>query len=431
MNARSLLAALALAAVGLLVGCADKPSAAGPEKAGGKKDEKKERRYLVRTAAVSVRPLQYAIEATGSLQADDIYRIDAQMAGMVEGINFREGDSVTPQTVLCRIAPRTYELAAQRAKAAWQKAKDAWQKALADLADTERKSRNDIARARIKLTQAQRDVERVKPAFTSGAVSQDEMLLAQDKAELAAVDLKDMEEAARTLVEVMRTAAQQKDGEAKQAEVESQQADDDLRKSAVMSPIAGTIDQRFLSNGTLVTPGTTVPVAQVVGQGLKLKFSLPEKESAHVRAQARVTFRVMAYPTREFAATIYYISTLADPKARLVTCWANVEKSEAVLKSGFFATVKIVTETRGSAVVVPITAVLPTERGFVAYLVVDGKAVRRPVTLGLQLADQAVEIVSGLEPGETLVVEGGNALQEGVLVRTADETKSETTDKHR
>ncbi|MCY3024606.1 MAG: efflux RND transporter periplasmic adaptor subunit [Planctomycetota bacterium] len=415
-NGVSLLAALA--ALVLLSGCPDKPKADTP----AKKDEKAQsRRFLVRTAPVQVRPLQYEIETTGSLQADDIYRIDAQVAGAVEGVNFKEGDKVTPQMVLCRVATRTYELAAQRAKAAWQKAKDAALNAQANLTDTERKTRNDIARAKVKLSQAQRDVERVKPAFASGAVSQDELLIVQDKAELAAIELRDMEEAAKTLVDVMCTAAQQKDAEAKQAEVEWLQAEDDLRKSAVVSPVAGTIDQRYIANGTQVAPLTPTPVAQVIGTGLKLKFTLPEMESAHVREQTRVVFRVLAYPNRDFNASIYYISTLADPKARLVTCWATVDKAaDAVLKSGFFTTVKIVTETRGSAIVVPLTAVQPTEQGFVAFVVADGKARRRPVELGLQVADQGIEVLKGLSPGEILVVEGGSALQDGVLVREGE-----------
>jgi len=425
MRSDRLCLAVVLAGLMCLSGCGDKSSA----ETQGKKDEKQqERRYLVRTAPVEARPLQYAIETTGSLQADDIYRIDAQVSGAVEGVNFKEGDQVTPQTVLCRIAPRTYELAAQLAKAACQTAKEACARARADLADTERKTRNDTARAKVKLAQAERDVERVKPAFASGAVSRDELLLIEDKRDMAAIDLQDMQEASATLVQVMRTAAQQKEAEAKQAEVAWQQAEDDVRKSSVFSPIAGTIDQRFVANGTQVTPMAATPVAQVIGAGLKLKFTLPEKESAQVRERTRVTFRVMAYPGRDFGASIYHISGLSDPKMRLVTCWANVDKADAVLKSGFFATVKIVTESRSSAVVVPLTAVQPTEQGFVVYVVEEGKAARRLVTLGLQLADQAVEILKGLSPGEILVVEGGNALLDGVPVR---EQTEQATDEHR
>ncbi|HEY3321414.1 MAG TPA: efflux RND transporter periplasmic adaptor subunit [Planctomycetota bacterium] len=392
----------------------------------GKKDEKRDRRYLVTSAAVHTRPVQYEVETTGSLLAEDIYRIDAEVSGVVEGVNFKEGDQVTSQTVLCRVAPRTYQLAAERAKAAYLKAKDACLKAQADVADTQRKTRNDIARAKIKLKQADRDVERVKPAFTSGAISQDEMLIAQDKRDTAAIELNDMEEAATTLVQVMKTAAQQKESEARQSEVEWRQAEEDVRKSSVFSPIAGTIDQRFVTSGMQVAPIGQTPVAQVVGPTLKLKFTLPEKESSSVREKTPLKFRVMAYPERDFSATIYYVSSLADPKTRLVTCYASIDKTDARLKSGFFATVRIVTEQRDKAIVVPLTAVLPTEQGFVTFVVKDGKAARRTVSLGLQVrtllpdsgrAVNDVEVLKGLSEGEVVVVEGGNALQDGAPVR--------------
>jgi membrane fusion protein, multidrug efflux system len=397
--------------------------------AAAKPAEKKsgERTYPVRTAPVTVRALKYELETTGSLQAQDIYRVDAQVPGIVEDLAFNEGDRVTPEKVLCRISPKTYALNAQRMKAAWQKAKDAYLKALADVADTERKSRNDVERTKIKLAQAERDCQRLQPAYDSGALSEEGMLTARDRRESAAIELKDSQEALKTLVETMRTLAVQKESEAKQAEVEWQQAEDDLRKSSVVSPVAGVIDQRFITNGTQVTPGAGgVPLAQVVGPGLKLKFTLPEQQVAAVREKTRITFAVAAYPAREFGAEIYYISDLADPKTRLVTCWATVDKTDAVLKSGFFCRIQIVTEERDRAVAIALTAALPTERGFVVFVVEDGKARQRPVTLGLQLADKAVEVKEGLKEGERIVIEGANALRDGVPVKEVGaESKTE------
>jgi RND family efflux transporter MFP subunit len=245
------------------------------------------------------------------------------------------------------------------------------------------------------------------------------MFVVQDRRDLADVELKDAKAAAVTLVEATRTAAQQKDSEARQAETEWKQAEEDLRKSSVVPPIAGRIDRRLVSNGMQVLAGT--PLASLVGEGLKLRFTLPEQEATRVGEKTPVTFKVLAYPDREFRATIYYVSDLADAKTRAVTCWAKVEAADAVLKGNFFATVRIVTEERPKAVVIPITAALPTEYGFVVYVVEDGRASRRRVTLGLQLADQAVEVLSGLSGGETVVVEGANALQNGVPVREASE----------
>ncbi len=359
------------------------------------------RKYPVRTEAVSARPLKYEIETTGALEAYDVYRIDAQVPGAVEGASFREGDEAGPGTVLCRVSPETYRLAVG-------KAEDARRMAEAELADTIRRTANEIERAKIRLAEAEGDLERRLPAAAAGALTEQELASYRNKRDLARVELKDAEQAAATLVEVKKAALREK-------ETLLALAKEDLRKSAVVPPVAGVIEQKLVSNGAVVSPGT--PVALLVDRRLKLKFVLSERESARVREGTEVAFSVQAYPNRRFAAKVYRIGDLADPKTRQVTCWASVEQSEgARLRAGFFASVRIVAEEKKNAVVVPLTAVLPTERGFVAFVVSEGRAFRRPVTLGLHAADDSVEVLDGLKEGEVIVREGGNALRDGVQV---------------
>ena len=66
---------------------------------------------------------------------------------------------------------------------------------------------------------------------------------------------------------------------------------------------------------------------------------------------------------------------------------------------------------------VPETAIQASERGFVAYVVEDGKARSRPVQIGLRTGEGGVEIVSGLKAGEVVVIEGSDRLADGVPVR--------------
>ena len=400
-----------LAALAALAGCPGTPTPPAEKKA-------RERRFLVRTEPVSVRPVTYTLEATGALRAKDVFRIDAQVSGRVEGVAFDEGDEVTKDTVLCRIAPRTYELAVQQAQAALVRAKRAHALAQADLADTQRKARYNIEQATILNAHAERDYGRRRIAFDGNAITEEELLSTQDKRDLAALTLQNARAAAETEVQVARAAVEEKDAAARQAEVALAEAEENLRKSCVLSPVAGRIEERLVSEGTQVSPGTAI--AQVVDRELRLRFSIPEEQAARVRTDSRVTFRVLAYPGRDFNATLYYIGTQTDAKTRMVTAWAHVERpADAVLKAGFFASVRIVTGEQAQAVVIPLTAVLPTERGFVAYVVENGQAQRRPIVLGLQLADQAVEILSGLKAGERLVVEGASSLIPQAPVREA------------
>src|SRR6185295_14490013 len=104
-----------------------------------------------------------------------------------------------------------------------------------------------------------------------------------------------------------------------------------------------------------------------------------------------------------------------------VECLALVENRDAMLKPGFFATVRAVVAMHEKAVVVPDSAILPTERGFVAFVVKGNKAVQRSVRPGLFVREGVVEILDGLSAGDTLVVTGTAAISDGteLIVREA------------
>ena len=108
-------------------------------------------------------------------------------------------------------------------------------------------------------------------------------------------------------------------------------------------------------------------------------------------------------------------------QTRTVECLALVENRDALLKPGFFATVRAVVAMHEKAVVVPDSAILPTERGFVAFVVKDSRAIQRSVRPGLFVREGVVEILEGLTAGEVLVVTGTAAIADGteLIVREA------------
>ncbi len=73
---------------------------------------------VVRSAVVAVQDVEYQIKSLGTLEAQDLVQVTAQVEGAVAEVRFHEGDRVTPQTVLLRIDPQRYKLEAERAEAA-------------------------------------------------------------------------------------------------------------------------------------------------------------------------------------------------------------------------------------------------------------------------------------------------------------------------
>ena len=127
-------------------------------------------------------------------------------------------------------------------------------------------------------------------------------------------------------------------------------------------------------------------------------------------------------------ATVSFVSAAADPASRMVPITARVKLGKAPASApssaaplepprpGSFAEVTIRVGGSTEAPVVPETAVRPSERGFLAYVVEDGKAHERTLSLGLRTSDGFVEVRGGLKPGETVVIRGAEALFDGAAV---------------
>ena len=102
--------------------------------------------------------------------------------------------------------------------------------------------------------------------------------------------------------------------------------------------------------------------------------------------------------------------------ARTITVKALAPNPSGVLKSGMFAEARLATQVRENAVMIPEDAIMPAPGGSNAVWVVeDGKAARREVTLGVRRTGE-VEITSGVQPGEQVVVGGVMQLTEGAPV---------------
>ncbi|HWN83308.1 MAG TPA: hypothetical protein VNM87_14520, partial [Candidatus Udaeobacter sp.] len=121
-----------------------------------------------------------------------------------------------------------------------------------------------------------------------------------------------------------------------------------------------------------------------------------------------------------YQARIVHVAERAEESSRMVDMTARVEDpAMAKLLPGTFAEVIVPVGSAPNTPVIPQTAVRPSERGFLAFVVEGEVAKERVLELGLRTADGLVEVRGGLEPGETLVIRGGEALRDGAKVAVA------------
>jgi len=328
----------------------------------------------VRTASVATRDVSYRVSALGSLEAEEIVQVTAEVEGAVTEVRFHEGARVTRDTVLVLIDPERYRLEVERAEA------------------NHLRAQSDLRRAQEELRRRER---------------------------LANAELLAMDE-----VDRYRAASESLDADVAASKAALDIALQNQRRSEVKAPHSGVINTRTIETGTYVRPGTVLATIVDVSR-LRLRFKISEGESLRVAEGQDVLFRVAPIGPRDFVGRVYHVGEVADPATRQVEVLAWVQNT-GELKPGFFAEVSFNAGTKENAVVVPEAAIKASESGFVAYVVEDGKAMERPIQIGLKTEDGLVEILSGLRGTESVVVEGSDLLANGVPVEDVDLGNPET-----
>ena len=194
-----------------------------------------------------------------------------------------------------------------------------------------------------------------------------------------------------------------------------------LGYATVRAPVSGMVTQKRLEAGDIVAPNTRLfTVADVSTMVVRVQVS--ELDVLGVRVGQSVDVALDALPGRTLEGRVRRIFPAADTLTRLVPVEVALTGEGArIARPGFLGRVTFALDARRDAVLVPQAAVLGGQGAQSVMMVRDGKAVRRPVETGL-VSQGRVEITSGLEAGEMVIVAGNAQLREGAAVRVVGPT---------
>jgi membrane fusion protein, multidrug efflux system len=171
---------------------------------------------------------------------------------------------------------------------------------------------------------------------------------------------------------------------------------------------------RQVSPGTMLSPNTAITSIDDISV-IKLDFTVPETVIGTMTPGAKVIAKSVSFPGRDFEGIVRTVGSRVDPVTRAITVRAHIENDDRALRPGMLLTVAVVTAER-TALVVPEGSVFQVQNRAYVYTV-DGDTVhQRQIEVGGRRFG-IVEVLSGLQDGEPIVVEGIVKLREGARVR--------------
>jgi membrane fusion protein (multidrug efflux system) len=188
-----------------------------------------------------------------------------------------------------------------------------------------------------------------------------------------------------------------------------------LDRTVVRAPFAGVAGNRLVSLGTYVSNQTPLITLQTVNPQYAT-FQVPERYAERLKKGQLVSFQVAAIPGKNFAGEVVFVDPVVQLPGRTILVKARVPNPEHRLQAGMFIEARLATDIRPNAIIVPEDALLPLQGSTYVWLVKDGKADRREVTVGVRTAGWAEILGGGVQAGDQVVVGGLERMFPGATV---------------
>ncbi len=290
------------------------------------------------------------------------------------------------------------------------------------------KAQTDLESAGTARDNAKKVLDSREQLFKQGALAQrlvDESRVAYSQAD-------SQFRAAQEHLRTLESVSKQEQIKGAAAQVQSAKAHLDSQEtqvtySRVTSPISGIVADRPLNVGEMANPGspllTIVDISRVIA-----RVDVAQAEASAVKVGQTATL-TQPDSKEDVQGKVTVVSPATDPNSTTVQVWIQIDNPGERLKPGTAMHAAIATEVYKAASVVPAAAILPGEEGGTAVLTVspDNVAHKRTVTLGVRQGNQ-VQILSGVNPGEEVVVVGGLGLDDKAKVKIVTTAVEESDD---
>jgi membrane fusion protein (multidrug efflux system) len=197
----------------------------------------------------------------------------------------------------------------------------------------------------------------------------------------------------------------------------------EYERGFVRAPLDGLVNQFYVDAGEFV--GRGAPIADVVDvDKIKINVNVPELDVRYLRAGQQVMVTVDAFPDRRLPGTIDFVAYKADQATKTFDVRVEIDNLDHTIRPGMVARVAFLRRTITDALVAPLSAIVDKGGERIVFVENAGIAHSRTVTIGVIEGDR-IQITSGLEAGDHLIVTGHTEVEEGMRVKTGQDEEAE------
>jgi len=378
-------------------------------------------------------PIAAEISAVGTIWPREKADVAAKVSAQIKQMSLLKNKLVRAGEVIAVLESR--DLQAQRAEAA-----AALNEARANersmvsgtIPKTNAEDQKALLDAHAKVNNTRATYERRRALYANGGISKKDLEAAQLELTTAEDELRLQEQTvslrARSLNPNDRALANARTAQAEQRLVT---LDAQLSYSVIRAPITGIVTDQFQYEGEFASAGgKLVTIADSSSVIVKAPFS--DSAAAQLKTGDAATVLPTDSSSEERKGQITLLSRSTDPSNRTVEVWITLGNEDGKLRPNGAAQVTVFANSKDDAIVVPLSAVTlessNADEGTVMTVDSQNVAHETKVTTGIRTSDK-VEIVDGLQGGETVVVEGNYSLPDGTKVEIATDDKEKTEEK--
>jgi HlyD family secretion protein len=372
----------------------------------------------VQVAKANTEPIRRIVTADGVLWALTQSSLTPKITSPVQKFLVDRGDHVRAGELLAVLENSDLKAAVADAKGAYEQAAASYRNLeAATVPDEMVKAEADLQAAKESMDAGKTLLDSRTQLYHQGALARKLV----DEAAVSYAQAKGLYDTAQKHLNSLNRVGRQEEVKVSAAQLDSAKARYDaalaqLSYSEIRSPVNGVVADRAVFPGEIANAGvpllTVMDVSSVIA-----RVHAPQSQAAYLRVGQPAGISLTG-STEEVKGKVTVVSPAVDPQSTTVEIWVQAPNPGESLRPGGTVQVSIMAGTIQSAVVVPAAALLPAAGGGTAVMVVgpDSVAHEHRVQEGVRDGDR-VQILSGISPGNEVVVSGGVGLEDGTKVR--------------